>query len=72
MFSIGCGKKRKIWQWLEDGAIIYVCGNADKMAKDVDHCLIEIVQSEGKFSPEGAKEFVKRLRSDKRYLRDVY
>lgn len=65
-------KREKIWQWLEAGAAVYVCGNADAMAKDVDHCLIEIVQSEGKLSPEGAKEFIKRLRSDKRYLRDVY
>ena len=61
-----------LWQWLQEGALLYVCGNADKMAKDVDRCLHDIVVHEGRMSPEGAKEYLKQLRHEKRYLRDVY
>lgn len=61
-----------LWQWLQDGAYLYVCGDAHKMAKDVDHILHEIVKSQGKLSEEETKVYIKALKKSKRYLRDVY
>jgi sulfite reductase (NADPH) flavoprotein alpha-component len=55
----------ELFQWLQDGAYFYVCGDATRMAKDVDSALHQII-------PEAAVEYVKRLRDEKRYLRDVY
>ncbi len=63
---------REIFQLLEEGAVFYVCGDAKKMAKDVDKTLHEIVSVWGNFLPEATKEYMKNLRKDKRYLRDVY
>lgn len=64
--------KKSIWQWIQEGAHIYVCGDADKMAKDVDLTLQEIIQNEGKLNTEEAKAYIKALRLEKRYLLDVY
>lgn len=63
---------RDVWSWLEEGALIYVCGDAERMAKDVDATLHRIVEKEGKMSTDEAKAFVKALRTQKRYLLDVY
>lgn len=62
----------KIWQWLEEGAIIYVCGDAKGMAKAVDEVLHTIVAQEGKLSVADARGYIRSLRREKRYLRDVY
>ncbi|MDQ2867704.1 MAG: sulfite reductase subunit alpha [Verrucomicrobiota bacterium] len=62
----------EIWRWLEDGAYFYVCGDALRMAKDVDAMLREIVEKHGDKSPEEAAAFVEQLKADKRYKRDVY
>ncbi len=62
----------EIWAWLESGAHFYVCGDAKRMAGDVDSALQAIVASEGKKSPEEAKAYVQQLTKSKRYLRDVY
>ena len=62
----------ELWQWLEDGAIFYVCGDAKRMAKDVDKALHDIAATQGGLSEEGAVAFVKQLKKDKRYQRDVY
>ncbi|HEX3314053.1 MAG TPA: sulfite reductase subunit alpha [Gemmataceae bacterium] len=62
----------EIWAWLEEGAHFYVCGDARRMALDVDHMLHGIVAAEGKMSPEKAAEYVKALSKAKRYQRDVY
>lgn len=64
--------KQEIWNWLERGAIFYVCGDAQYMAKDVDKALLDIVKDEGKMDEERAKEYLKNLRLSERYLRDVY
>lgn len=62
----------ELFAWLKEGAHFYVCGDAARMAKDVDHALHSLVQKHGGLSEEGAREFVKALRKEKRYLRDVY
>jgi sulfite reductase (NADPH) flavoprotein alpha-component len=62
----------EIWAWLQDGAHLYVCGDASRMAKDVDAALHMLIESAGGFDREAAAVFVRRLKSDKRYQRDVY
>lgn len=62
----------EIYRWLEDGGYFYVCGDATRMAKDVDAALHELVQAEAGLDPDGANEYVSRLKREKRYLRDVY
>jgi sulfite reductase (NADPH) flavoprotein alpha-component len=62
----------ELWRWLEDGAHLYVCGDAKRMAKDVDAALHEIIQKAGGKSADDAKAYVAKLKSDKRYQRDVY
>ncbi len=61
-----------LWQWLQDGAHFYVCGDASRMAKDVDVALHEIAQTRGGLSPEAAAEYIASLKTQKRYQRDVY
>ena len=62
----------EFYRWLQEGAVVYVCGDAQRMAKDVDAALHEIVQQEGSHSSDAASAYVKQLVRDKRYLRDVY
>jgi sulfite reductase (NADPH) flavoprotein alpha-component len=62
----------QMWRWLQDGAQLYVCGNADPMAKDVDRALCEIAAEHGNLEPDAAKAYVQSLSADKRYHRDVY
>ncbi|MEP6778006.1 MAG: sulfite reductase subunit alpha [Chthoniobacterales bacterium] len=62
----------EIWKWFEEGAHFFVCGDAKRMAKDVDATLRRIVEKEGNKSPEAAGEYVEKLKADKRYKRDVY
>ncbi|MFJ1969428.1 molybdopterin-dependent oxidoreductase [Streptomyces sp. NPDC087903] len=62
----------QLWSWLQDGAHFYVCGDATRMAKDVDEALRDIAVAHGGLAPEAAAVYVKQLASDKRYVRDVY
>jgi len=62
----------RLFRWLEEGAHLYVCGDAARMAKDVDRVLHEVVARQGALSEEAAAEYVQRLIADRRYLRDVY
>ncbi|MFC6081941.1 molybdopterin-dependent oxidoreductase [Sphaerisporangium aureirubrum] len=62
----------RLWSWLQDGAHLYVCGDATRMAKDVDNTLREIARVHGGLSPEAADAYVKKLTTDRRYARDVY
>jgi sulfite reductase (NADPH) flavoprotein alpha-component len=62
----------RLWEWLQQGAHIYVCGDAKRMAKDVDATLIRIISEQGAQSEEAAQAFVNQLKSEKRYQRDVY
>jgi sulfite reductase (NADPH) flavoprotein alpha-component len=63
---------REIFEWLKKGAFFYVCGDAERMAKDVHQTLIEIVTEHGDLSNEEAITYVDQLKKDKRYQRDVY
>ncbi|MHA2940389.1 assimilatory sulfite reductase (NADPH) flavoprotein subunit [Vibrio sp. RC27] len=62
----------QVWQWLQDGAYVYVCGDATRMAKDVHDALISVAEQQGQLSREKAEEFINELRKAKRYQRDVY
>ena len=63
---------RELWAWLEEGASFFVCGDASRMAKDVEAALRAIVEEHGGLSSEAAKAYVRALGADKRYVRDVY
>lgn len=63
---------QELWRWLQDGAYLYVCGDARQMAKGVDKALGEIAMECGGLSQEAAQAYLKDLRAQKRYLRDVY
>ncbi len=65
-------KSTELYQWLEAGAVFYVCGDASRMAHDVDAALHIIIKNEGKMDTEEAEEYVKNMKSENRYLRDVY
>lgn len=62
----------ELWSWLKDGAAFYVCGDASRMAKDVDQALHTVAKEHGKLSDDEAKAFILQLKKEKRYLRDVY
>lgn len=65
-------KGSELWSWLEDGAHFYVCGDASRMAKDVDATLKMIIATHGGMSEDEAQEYINRLSKEKRYVRDVY
>ncbi|ELI6422939.1 assimilatory sulfite reductase (NADPH) flavoprotein subunit [Aeromonas veronii] len=62
----------ELYQWLEAGAHFYVCGDANKMAKDVQEALLDVIAEHGHKSREEAEEYLSELRRAKRYQRDVY
>ncbi|MCK7631673.1 assimilatory sulfite reductase (NADPH) flavoprotein subunit [Shewanella sp. JNE10-2] len=61
-----------LWQWLQNGAHIYICGDAERMAKDVHQALIEVAVEVGGLNTEAAEAYFETLRSNKRYQKDVY
>jgi len=61
-----------LWNWLQEGAFLYVCGDASRMAKDVDRALHSIVQEAGCMEPDAAQAYIQGLKDDHRYHRDVY
>jgi len=63
---------QQFWAWLEEGTHVYVCGDARRMAKDVDAALHEVVQKAGAKTAEQAADYVATLKAQKRYQRDVY
>ncbi len=65
-------KGAEVWRWLQDGAHVYVCGDANRMAKDVEQALLDIIAEHGAMDLEAADEFLSELRLDRRYQRDVY
>lgn len=65
-------KSKEFFNWLEDGAYIYVCGDEKYMAKDVHATILSVIETEGNLTKEEAEEYLANLRGEKRYLRDVY
>lgn len=63
---------KELYAWLEEGGGFYVCGDASRMAKDVDAALHQVIQTAGGKSAEEATTYVAALKKDKRYQRDVY
>jgi sulfite reductase (NADPH) flavoprotein alpha-component len=63
---------KELFSWLEDGGHFYVCGDATRMAKDVDKALHDVVGVHGGLDADGATEYVNSLKREKRYVRDVY
>ena len=61
-----------VWSWLQRGAYVYVCGDATRMARDVDVALRRIVAEQGRLAPAAVDAFVTALGAEKRYVRDVY
>lgn len=65
-------RKTELYAWLEEGAVVYVCGDEKSMAKDVHQALLQIIQEEGKHSAEAAETYLANMQQNKRYQRDVY
>ena len=61
-----------LWQWLQQGAYLYVCGDAGRMAKDVNQALLDVIAQQGNLTADEAEEYLDNLREEKRYQRDVY
>jgi sulfite reductase (NADPH) flavoprotein alpha-component len=62
----------QMWRWLQDGASVYVCGDATHMARDVDAALHTIIGQQGNLDADAAKDYVQQMKDDRRYQRDVY
>lgn len=65
-------QSRLFWQWLQEGASVYVCGDASRMAKDVNAAIRKITEQEGGMSQERSEEYLAQLKDQHRYHRDVY
>ncbi|MEM6383807.1 MAG: sulfite reductase subunit alpha [Pseudomonadota bacterium] len=63
---------KALFAWLEEGAYFYVCGDATRMARDVDTALTDLIAEHGSLSADDAGQYVANLKREKRYLRDVY
>lgn len=62
----------ELWRWIEGGAAVFVCGDASRMARDVDQALAQALGQAGRLDPEAARACLVRLQAERRYLRDVY
>jgi sulfite reductase (NADPH) flavoprotein alpha-component len=65
-------KAAELWAWIQKGAYFYVCGDAKRMARDVDQALHDIVAEQGRMEVAAAADYVKQMKKDRRYQRDVY
>ena len=64
--------KKEFFSWIENGSIIYICGDATKMAKDVEDIILKIISEENNCTLNDSIEYLNKLKKEKRYLRDVY
>ena len=62
----------ELWSWIAGGGYFYVCGDAKRMAKDVDQALLDIITGQGGMTPVQAADYVRQMKKDRRYQRDVY
>ncbi|MCM3726994.1 assimilatory sulfite reductase (NADPH) flavoprotein subunit [Neobacillus cucumis] len=65
-------QSKELFQWLQDGAVVYICGDEKHMAHDVHQTLIDIIEKEGSMSREDAEAYLADMQQQKRYQRDVY
>lgn len=65
-------KSKELFEWIQEGAVVYICGDEKNMALDVHHTLIEIFENEGGMSRDKAEEYLAEMQQQKRYQRDVY
>ena len=65
-------KGEELYKWLESGSYFYICGDKERMAKDVENALINIISKCGNHNEEGAKAYLEKLEEEGRYLKDVY
>jgi len=63
---------KELFEWLENGAYFYVCGDKQYMAKDVHSALLTVIEKEGSMTPEDAEAYLNAMKEQGRYLRDVY
>ncbi len=63
---------KELFEWLENGASFYVCGDKQRMAKDVHNALIDVIEKEGKMTHEAAEAYLNDMQKQGRYQRDVY
>jgi sulfite reductase (NADPH) flavoprotein alpha-component len=62
----------QLWQWISEGASLYLCGDANRMAPDVEQALVRVFTEQGKLDDVAAKQYLTQLKRDKRYQKDVY
>ena len=62
----------EVWNWIQRGAHIYVCGDESRMAHDVHQALLDVVVEHGGYTTEEAEDYLVQLRKDGRYQKDVY
>lgn len=65
-------RAREVFEWLENGAVFYICGDKSRLAPDVEKALIQVVAQEGNLDEAAAQAYVKDLKKQRRYLEDVY
>jgi sulfite reductase (NADPH) flavoprotein alpha-component len=64
--------QKEIFEWIDNGAHFYLCGDMKNMAKDVNKTLLEIIQLQGGINEEQARKYLKNLKKEKRFQMDVY
>jgi sulfite reductase (NADPH) flavoprotein alpha-component len=64
--------QKDIFEWIENGAVVYLCGDRRNLAKDVNKTLLDIIRTQGGISEEQAEKYLKNLKREKRYQVDVY
>jgi sulfite reductase (NADPH) flavoprotein alpha-component len=64
--------QKEVYNWIEEGAYFYLCGDMKNMAKDVNKALLQIIQNQGGISEDKAAEYIKKLKKEKRFQADVY
>jgi sulfite reductase (NADPH) flavoprotein alpha-component len=63
---------KELYDWLERGAYFYVCGDATRMAKSVETALLDAIASGAQATPDQAKEYLAKMKRERRYQQDVY
>lgn len=63
---------KDLWEWIDGGAVFYVCGDAKRMAPDVQNALLDVLMQEGRMDADQAKDYLKKMKKEGRYQRDVY